>query len=109
MSVTIRPYVNGGWEVDIRILLPDGTDIRERRKSPVASKSASQRWGDARERVLLVHGKPKPPLKEVQETPTLTRLRTQVPRRVREGEPSEGERHRGEGHDLSPASDPRPW
>ena len=26
MSVTVRPYVNGGWEVDIRVELPDGTD-----------------------------------------------------------------------------------
>jgi hypothetical protein len=24
MSVTIRPYVNGGWEADIRVALPDG-------------------------------------------------------------------------------------
>ena len=60
MSVTIRPYVNGGWEVDIRVELPDGTVIRERKKAPSASKAAAQRWADARERVLLVHGKPKP-------------------------------------------------
>jgi hypothetical protein len=40
--------------VDIRIPLPDGTDIRERRKAPVTSKSAAQKWGEARERVLLV-------------------------------------------------------
>lgn len=32
MSVTVRPYVNGGWEVDIRVELPDGTIIREQRK-----------------------------------------------------------------------------
>jgi integrase len=63
--------VNGGWEVDIRTELPDGTDIRERRKAPVTSKSAAQKWGEARERVLLLHGKPKPVRKEVQETPTL--------------------------------------
>jgi hypothetical protein len=25
MSVTVRPCVNGGWEVDIRVQLPDGT------------------------------------------------------------------------------------
>jgi hypothetical protein len=71
MSVTVRPYVNGGWEVDIRVLLPDGTDIRERRKAPVSGKSAAQTWGEARERVVLVHGKPKPVPKEVQQTPTL--------------------------------------
>jgi hypothetical protein len=34
MSVTVRRYVNGGWEVDIRVLLPDGTLIRERKKAP---------------------------------------------------------------------------
>jgi len=28
MSVTIRPYVNGAWEADIRVALPDGTVIR---------------------------------------------------------------------------------
>jgi integrase len=60
MSVTVRPYVTGGWEVDIRVELPDGTRIRERKKAPSTSKSAAQRWAEARERVLLVHGKPKP-------------------------------------------------
>ena len=25
MSVTIRPYRGGGWEVDIRVVSPDGT------------------------------------------------------------------------------------
>src|SRR6478736_6774398 len=58
MSVTIRPYVNGGWEVDIRVELPDGTDIRERKKAPSLSKTAALRWAEARERVLLVEGKP---------------------------------------------------
>ncbi len=72
MSVTIRPYVNGGWEVDIRVELPDGTDIRERKKAPSLSKTAAQRWAEARERVLLVEGKAAPIKKEeVQEKPTL--------------------------------------
>ncbi len=32
MSVTIRPYRRGGWEVDIRVVTPDGTrDSRERK------------------------------------------------------------------------------
>lgn len=32
MSVTIRKYQGGeDWEVDIRVLLPDGTLIRERK------------------------------------------------------------------------------
>ncbi len=72
MSVTIRPYINGGWEADIRVLLPDGSAIRERKKAPASSESAARRWAEARERVLVVHGKPKPvPKEEVAETPTL--------------------------------------
>jgi hypothetical protein len=72
MSVTVRPYVTGGWEVDIRIHLPDGTAIRERRKAPTTSKAAAERWAAARERVLLVSGKPKPvQIEEVKEIPTL--------------------------------------
>jgi hypothetical protein len=38
MSVTVRPYVNGGWEVDIRVQLPDGSVIRERKKAAASSK-----------------------------------------------------------------------
>jgi integrase len=73
MSVTVRPHVTGGWEVDIRVELPDGTMIRERKRAPSTSKSAAQRWAEARERVLLVHGKPKPAKKEEveQRKPTL--------------------------------------
>jgi hypothetical protein len=71
MSVTIRPYINGGWEADIRVVLPDGTVIRERKKAPASSKSAAERWAEARERVLAAHGKPKPVTKqEVLEKPT---------------------------------------
>jgi integrase len=73
MSVTIRPYINGGWEADIRVVLPDGSVIRERKKAPTESKSAAQRWADARERVLLTHGKPKPITKE--EVPDKTTLK----------------------------------
>ena len=50
MSVIVRPYRRGGWEVDIRLVLPDNSEHRERRKAPVTTKSAAQRWGDARER-----------------------------------------------------------
>ena len=66
MSVNVRPYRRGGWEVDIRLVLPDDSPHRERRRAPVSSKSAAQRWGEARERVLyheLTH--PKPERKEV--------------------------------------------
>ena len=93
MSVTVRPYVNGGWEVDIRVELPDGTDIRERKKAPSQSKTAAQRWAEARERVLLVEGKPKPIKKRggARET-NAAGIRTAFHRRIREGEPIETER-----------------
>jgi integrase len=58
MSVTIRPYRRGGWEVDIRTKLPDGTRYRERSRAPVSSKTAAHRWGEDRERHLVQHGLP---------------------------------------------------
>ena len=56
MSVKIRPYRRGGWEVDIMFRFADGTPHRERRKAPMQSKSAALRWGQDRERYLLQHG-----------------------------------------------------
>jgi integrase len=56
MTVEIRPYRKGGWEIDIMFLLDNGQRYRERRKAPVASKSAALRWGEKRERYLLAHG-----------------------------------------------------
>ena len=54
MSVTIRPYRRGGWEVDIRVVTPDGTrEFRERKRAPVSSRSAAARWAEGRERVLF--------------------------------------------------------
>jgi integrase len=67
MSVKVRRYRNGGWEVDIAFRLPNGKRHRERYKAPVASKSGALKWGQDRERHLLQHG-PAPPKKEV---PTL--------------------------------------
>ena len=72
MSVTVRPYVTGGWEVDIRVVLPDGTVIRERKKAQQASESSARRWGESRERHLLSHGKPKAAKEEAQQAPTLS-------------------------------------
>lgn len=54
MSVTVRPYRRGGWEVDIRTTLPDGSAHRVRRRAPVPSRSGALRWGQARERELLL-------------------------------------------------------
>ena len=58
MSVTLRPYRSGGWEVDITIRLPDGSQYRERKRASRFSKSAAQRWAQDRERYLLQHGPP---------------------------------------------------
>ncbi len=67
MSVKVRPYRSGGWEVDVTFRLPDGRKHRERSKAPVTSKSGALRWGQDRERHLLQHG-PEKPRREV---PTL--------------------------------------
>jgi integrase len=54
MSVTIRPYRRGGWEVDIRVVTPDGArQFRERKRAPMSSRSAAARWAEGRERVLF--------------------------------------------------------
>ena len=58
MAVTVRPYVNGGWEVDIRFRRDDGSVVRERTKNPVTGKAAVMRWAEARERHLIKHGRP---------------------------------------------------
>jgi hypothetical protein len=58
MSVTLRPYRSGGWEVDITIRLPDGSQYRERKRASRFSKSSAQRWAQDRERYLLQHGPP---------------------------------------------------
>ena len=54
MSVTIRPYRRGGWEVDIRVVAPDGSrESRERKRAPVLARSAAVRWAEGRERMLF--------------------------------------------------------
>lgn len=67
MSVTVRKFRTGGWEVDITFRLPNGKIHRERLKAPVASKSGAQRWGEDRERHLLQYGLSEPK----KEVPTL--------------------------------------
>jgi integrase len=56
MTVKIRPYRKGGWEIDIMIRLDNGQRYRERRRAQVESKSGALRWGQQRERHLLAHG-----------------------------------------------------
>jgi integrase len=76
MSVTIRPYRKGGWEVDISVVTPDGARrARERKLSPLASKTAALRWAEGRERLLfnrLVNPElDQPKKKRKKEVPTL--------------------------------------
>jgi len=56
MSVKVRPYRRGGWEVDITVPLPDGSRRRERKRVPASSRSAALRWGEMRERELVIRG-----------------------------------------------------
>ncbi len=67
MGVKIRPYMNGGWEVDVLLTLPDGRKIRDRRKAPVSTRTEALRWGRERERELLLRG----PEIQRKEVPTL--------------------------------------
>ena len=72
MSVTIRPYRRGGWEVDIRVVTPDGTrEFRVRKRAPVSSRSAAARWAAARERVLFERLLSPPKDQPRKEVPTL--------------------------------------
>jgi integrase len=45
-----------GWEVDIRVVFPDGSRLRERVKSPVTSKSGTESWARKREAELFAQG-----------------------------------------------------
>jgi integrase len=93
MSVTVRRYRRGGWEVDIRVRLPDGTKHRRRWKTPLTSKSAAQRWGEDRDRAWYEE-LTNPPLKcePKEEVPTLEKF---VPRFL-EGHPT-ANRHKPSG------------
>src|SRR4249919_996049 len=79
MSVRVRKYKRGGWEVDIRVMLPDDTEHRQRRRAPMASKSAAQRWGEERERAWyhsLTHSQPEPETEPDQEAITKAEVPT---------------------------------
>lgn len=66
MSVKVRKFKRGGWEVDVHVTLPGGQRIRERRKVHVSSKSAAKRWGEERQNFLAANGNEKK-----EEVPTL--------------------------------------
>jgi integrase len=73
MTVKIRAYKRGGFEVDIRFTYPDGAPFRRRFKAPVANVSAAKRWGEAREAVFLREPSPseRPPEEPKKEVPTI--------------------------------------
>jgi hypothetical protein len=77
MTIREREWKKGklvGFEVDIRFTYPDGTPFRRRIKAPVESKSAAKRWGEAKERELLLSPAPpkeKPAAAALEEVPTL--------------------------------------
>lgn len=85
MTIKIRKWKKGkqgkkvSFEVDIRLVYPDGSSLRERVKAPVTSKSAATRWGEARERELLMRPSPKVLLQQQaqrKEAPTLKEFGT---------------------------------
>jgi integrase len=54
MSVKLRQRRKGGWEIDVRVVSPDGTrQARTRKRSPLASRSAALRWAEGLERVMF--------------------------------------------------------
>ncbi len=67
MSVKVRKHKKGWIEVDIRVRLADGSEVRERKKAPCTSKTAALRWGEERQSFLVRQGV-KPQKREV---PTL--------------------------------------
>jgi len=67
MSVVVRQSKKGWLEVDIRVRLPDGSEVRERKKAPCTSRKAAERWGEQRAAQFAVHGPPRPK----KEVPTL--------------------------------------
>jgi integrase len=73
MTVKVRAFRSGGFEVDIRFTYPDGTPFRRRLKAPVESKSAAKRWGEAREAAFLREPSPseRPPEEPKKEVATL--------------------------------------
>lgn len=75
MTTYVRPYKNNPkkFEYDIKLRMPDGTMFRERKVSPVASKSGTERWAAAREREVILAGTtPQAPKKK--HVPTLAKF-----------------------------------
>ena len=98
MSVKIRPYRGGGWEVDIRVVSPDGTrQQRERKRAPIRRDGRSDDGLKARERVLFERLMNPPKDHTTEGGAHITRVRVAVPGRPRAGESAEAERDCIEG------------
>jgi integrase len=83
MTIKVRTWTKGkrvGFEVDIRFTYPDGTPFRQRIKAPVDSKSAARRWGEARERELLLQPSPRMRQRQKEEERKVPTLREFGPR-----------------------------
>ena len=94
MSVTVRRYKRGGWEVDIRTVLADGMALRKRWKAPVSSKSGAKRWGEHRERELILEKQANAAERAVRSKKggaDTGGVRTEVPGQLRASQPSEAE------------------
>lgn len=71
MTIKIRPYRKSTTvlEVDICVRLPNGEMFRERKRSPVLSRSGTKRWAEAREAEVIRAGcTPQMPTKRKVET-----------------------------------------
>ena len=79
---SITPQGGNDWDVDIRVQLPDGSVVRERKKAPVSGRTAVLRWAEARERVLVVRGKAARKKVEVKPVPTLAEFSKVTRKRI---------------------------
>jgi integrase len=106
MTIKVREWKRGkqvGFEVDIRFTYPDGTPYRRRIKAPVESKSSAKRWGEAKERELLMspspivreRGLPEQREEKQKEVPTLEQF---APRFINSY--ARAERHKASGIDT---------
>jgi hypothetical protein len=69
MSVKVRPYRRGGWEINIRNEYPNREKYRVRKRVTLTSKSAAKRWAEALERELNAN---EPPITKEEQAPQIT-------------------------------------
>jgi len=92
MSVSVRPYRSGGWLVDVRVRLADGSRYRDRKRI-TASKSAAAALGPgARSGICWQFGLPAPK----KEVPTLKEFAPRFMEGHVRANRTETERHRRE-------------